>query len=202
MVSLPRSDSHVVLVGMMGAGKSSVGRELADRLHRPFFDTDALVEAAERASVEEIFASRGEPAFRLLERKAVRTALGHGESAVISMGGGAVLDEATRADLAGAGLVVWLRATPETLARRVLGQNRPGARPLLDGAGSPEQGAVVLGRVGHQRESLYRSVASEVLDVDSLDVDGVVALVMERLAQPAQPTQPTQPAQPAQPAQP
>ncbi|MHB8671575.1 MAG: shikimate kinase [Acidimicrobiales bacterium] len=190
----------MVLVGMMGAGKSSVGRRLADRMGRPFLDTDAMVEASEHASVAEIFASRGEPAFRALERQAVRAALEGPEAAVISLGGGAVLHDDTRRDLGGGGpLVVWLRAESGTLAGRILRDDAPRARPLLDGAEGPEQGAVVLEDLRERREPLYRSLAQLVLDVDDLGVDGVVARVLQGLGGPRQPEQQAQPGRPGRP---
>jgi len=103
---------HLVLVGLMGAGKTTVGQMCAARLGRAFVDTDDLVETLAHASVSEIFASDGEARFRELEQQAVAEACASPEPLVIACGGGAVLAPANRRLLRAAGTVVWLRAPP------------------------------------------------------------------------------------------
>jgi shikimate kinase len=165
---------HLVLVGMMGVGKSSVGRRIALRLGRQFLDTDKLVEEEAGCTVAEIFAAEGEPAFRVLESAAVRRALDTQPYAVIAFGGGAVLDPISRGLARQLGLVVWLQAPVRDLARRVSasmrrsgGPDRPGAgRPLLAVHGStggrpPEQ---VLDEIARQREDAYRAAAHVLVD--------------------------------------
>jgi shikimate kinase len=150
---------HLVLIGMMGVGKSSVGRRVALRLGRQFLDTDRLVEEEAGCTVAEIFASEGEPAFRALENAAVRRALDSDPFAVIAFGGGAVLEPANRGLARELALVVWLQAPVRDLARRVsAAQLRSGgtARPLLSAGRSPEQ---VLGELARQREEAYRATA-------------------------------------------
>jgi shikimate kinase len=160
---------HLVLVGMMGVGKSSVGRRLALRLGRQFLDTDKLIEEEAGCTVAEIFAAEGEPAFRALEAAAVRRALDSQPFAVIAFGGGAVLDPITRGLARQLALVVWLQAPARELARRVSASMRRSsgtARPLLAshesmGGRSPEQ---VLDAIARQREDAYRSAAHVLVD--------------------------------------
>jgi shikimate kinase len=160
---------HLLIVWMMGAGKSTVARLVAPRLGRPLVDTDEEVERAAGSSVSEIFSTRGEASFRAEEARALTTVLAGPVPSVISVGGGAVLDPAQRAALRRAGTVVWLRARPETLARRV---GRHAHRPLLVGAdGGP---AAALARIDAQRRALYEEVADVVIDVDDL-APGAVA---------------------------
>lgn len=122
------------LVGMMGAGKSSVGRRAAARLEVPFTDTDRLVAARFGMPVAEIFAAAGEEAFREAEHDAVVEA--STAEGIIATGGGVVLSDANVALMRESGTVVWLDAEPATLASRV-GTGR--SRPLLAGDASPER---------------------------------------------------------------
>ena len=155
---------HLVLIGMMGVGKSSVGRRLALRLGRPFVDTDAIVEHEAGQTVSEIFASDGEPAFRALEAAAVRFALDDESRAVIAFGGGAVLDPDSRERARAAACVVWLQASPRDLARRVsasLRRSGGSARPLLKPGQSPE---AALEQIARERDEAYRATAHVVVD--------------------------------------
>ncbi|MGO9962223.1 MAG: shikimate kinase [Acidimicrobiales bacterium] len=148
---------HVLLVGMMGAGKSTVGHLVADRMRRPFRDSDAEVERRTGKSVPAIFATRGEAAFRAEERAAVYGALASPVPSVISVAGGAVIDPGTRSRLRAAGVVVWLDATPQVLATRV-GNGR--GRPLLRG---DPTGA--LKRLDARRRPVYRELSDVVVPV-------------------------------------
>jgi shikimate kinase len=118
----------VLLAGMMGSGKSAVGGVLARRLGWRFIDTDSEIEAAAGASVAQIFAREGEARFREREREALAALPGSG--AVVSLGGGAVVDARNREILAGKGTLVWLDASPEALAARTAADS---SRPLLAG---------------------------------------------------------------------
>jgi shikimate kinase len=120
----------VVMVGMMGAGKSSVGRRLARALDLPFRDADSEIEAAAGMSVPEIFDHHGEAAFRAGEAKVIRRLLGECQQ-VLATGGGAWMNRATRAEIAGRAVSIWLNAEPEVLLRRV---RRRTDRPLLQTA--------------------------------------------------------------------
>jgi shikimate kinase len=117
----------VVLVGLMGAGKSKIGRRLAARLSLPFFDSDDEIEAAAGETVEEIFANRGERVFRDGERRVIARLLA-GPVHVLATGGGAFMDSTTRRVIGRSGVSLWLRADLDTLASRVTRRNN---RPLL-----------------------------------------------------------------------
>jgi shikimate kinase len=126
---LPRPDRCIVLVGLMGAGKSTVGRRLARRLSMPFFDSDEEIERAAVHSIPEIFDRFGEASFRDGERRVIRRLIG-GEPKVIATGGGAFMDEETRRLILEKAIAVWLAADEEILAERV---SRRDHRPLLAG---------------------------------------------------------------------
>ncbi|MET0257723.1 MAG: shikimate kinase [Methylobacterium sp.] len=122
-----RGARSVVLVGLMGAGKTTIGRRLAQLLDLPFVDTDQEIEDAARMSVAELFAAYGEPEFRALEARVVAR-LVEGGRQVIATGGGAYMNEATRRLLRERSVTVWLKADLDTLMERVA--KRP-TRPLL-----------------------------------------------------------------------
>jgi len=162
---------HVVLVGMMGAGKSSVGRRVAARLVWPFSDSDAVVEARYGRTVAAIWRDDGEEAFRVMETDALREALEDPTPSVIAAAGGTVLDAKNRKAMQEAdAVVIWLRADPDTLAGRVRHGDH---RPLLD-----DDAAITLRRLNDERVELYTEVADAVIDVDDLDLDEAVARVL------------------------
>ncbi len=117
----------VVLVGLMGAGKSNIGRRLAARLDLPFFDSDPEIEAAAGETIEEIFFNRGERVFREGERRVIARLLAQPVH-VLATGGGAFMDPSTRALIARRGISLWLRADLDVLVSRV---SRRSNRPLL-----------------------------------------------------------------------
>jgi shikimate kinase len=117
----------IVLVGMMGAGKSSIGRRLAQRLDIPFVDADNEIEIAAGMSIEDIFATRGEPEFRAGEARVIARLL-EGGTQVIATGGGAFMNADTRAAIKVKGISVWLKADFDVLMRRIKRRND---RPLL-----------------------------------------------------------------------
>jgi len=123
-----RIDRPVVLVGLMGAGKSCVGRRLAESLGLPFIDSDSEVEEAAGCEVRDIFKVYGEPAFRDCERRVIQRLL-QGSPSVIATGGGAFMDPDTRDEVKAHAISVWLRADPEVLHQRT---KRSKARPLLN----------------------------------------------------------------------
>lgn len=159
-----------MLVGMMGSGKTSVGRRVAEALDRPFLDTDTLVEERTGRTVREIFETDGEPAFRRVEADVAAAASSWPEPAVIAVAGGAVGDPATRERLQRRGTVVWLAATVDTLAARV---HTGGHRPLLGDDPEP-----VLRRLLNERRGLYEAMADAVVVVDDLTTEQVAECVL------------------------
>jgi len=137
----------VVLVGMMGAGKSSVGRRLANRLGIPFVDADVEIEKAAGMTISEIFAAHGEPYFRAGETRVIARLL-EGGPQVLATGGGAFMNADTRAAIRLKGISVWLRATVEVLNRRI---KRRGDRPLLKDVDPAE----TLRRLIEERDPIY-----------------------------------------------
>lgn len=121
-------DLPIVLVGLMGAGKSCVGRKLAESFGLPFYDSDSEVEEAAGCEVRDIFEVYGEPAFRDCERRVIQRLLQNGPS-IIATGGGAFMDPATRDEVKARGISLWLRAEPEILYQRT---KRSKNRPLLN----------------------------------------------------------------------
>jgi len=168
---------HVYLVGMMGAGKSTIGPLVAGRLGRRFVDTDALVEDEAGATVGQVFATQGEPAFRAIERAVVAEAGGTGPPAVVAVGGGAVLDERNCEVMRRGRAVVWLRARPATLAARV--DDGP-VRPLLaePGGAGPE---AVLERLSAERAPRYATLATMTVDVDGRTPEDVADEIVAAL---------------------
>jgi shikimate kinase len=168
------SARHLVLVGLMGAGKTTVGAECAHRLGRPFVDTDDVIVQTAGMTVDEIFASGGEQEFRRLERAVVADVCASPEPLVVACGGGAVLDPGNRHALRAAGLVVWLRAPAATLAGRV---GDGATRPLLRG---DPPGA--LRRLERLREPAYEAAAHVTVDTEGLDVAAVADAVLSAFA--------------------
>ncbi len=137
----------VVLVGMMGAGKTTVGRRLAPRLGLPFFDADNEIEQAAGMSVSELFQRHGEKSFRDGEARVIARLL-EGPPHVLATGGGALTHAETRRVVAEKAVTIWLKADTDTLARRA---TRRGTRPLL-ATGDPEE---TLARLMDEREAFY-----------------------------------------------
>ncbi len=156
----------IVLIGPMGAGKTSVGRRVARALNVPFTDTDRLL-ARRHGPIPDLFARLGEPAFRRLEREAVVEALAGG--GVVALGGGAVLDADTRADLA-AHRVVLLTVAAHIVGARIQG----GDRPLLDGDDPVERWEGIY----RERRATYEQLADATFDTSSGPLAAVVARIV------------------------
>ncbi len=138
----------VVLVGMMGAGKSTIGRRLSARLRLPFLDADTEIEAAAGMSIPDIFETRGEPQFRDGEARVIARLLDSGP-AVLATGGGAFMREETRGRIGAKAVSIWLKADADIIMRRV---RRRADRPLLQ---TPDPAATV-GRLMSEREPVYQ----------------------------------------------
>lgn len=162
---------RAVIVGAPGAGKSTVGRRVAERLGVPFADSDALIERRVGKSVSDIFITDGEAEFRRLEREEIAQALSD-FAGVLSLGGGAIMDDTTRAALREQ-RVVWLKVDLSHATQRV-GMNS--ARPLLLGNVRGTMLAML-----EQRTPLYADVASDVVDTSGRSIKYVVAEVASLL---------------------
>lgn len=161
----------VVLVGVPGSGKTTVGRALAARLGLSFRDTDTDVETSTGRTIADIFVESGEPEFRRLEAAAVTDALG-AHDGVLALGGGAVLDEGTRTALA-AHRVAWLRVGLAAASQRA---GLSGARPVLLGNVRARMKALM-----DAREPLYTQVATLIVDTDHLSPEQVVQAIVDGL---------------------
>lgn len=167
----------VTLIGYRGSGKTSVAPPLAAALGCGWIDADEEIERRAGCSIREIFAKEGEPAFRELEKQVLAELLG-AENLVLAAGGGAILDQQTRARMKAAGTVVWLRASVETLAARLnADDSTTDRRPDL----TPEGGRREIERLLAQRAPLYRDCADVLVETDGRTVEEIVARILAAL---------------------
>jgi len=161
----------IVLIGLMGAGKTTIGRRLAVAMSLPFVDADTAIEDAAGMTIAEVFEQHGEDHFREGERKVIARLLNEGPL-VLSTGGGAYMDEMTRQRLTGAGVTVWLRAELDLLVERTARRN---TRPLLK---NDPRGT--LARLIDERHPIYGQAD---ITIDSRDVshDVMVVEILDRL---------------------
>lgn len=164
---------HIVLVGPMGSGKSTLGRALAARLARPYVDVDARIEADAGRSIAALFAAEGEAGFRAREARVLAAVLGE-PAAVIATGGGAVLAEPNRTAMRDAGIVVYLQVDAATQLARLQGD---ASRPLLQAADRAQR----LAQLQAQREPLYRAAAHLLFDASRLAPEAAAAALAGRL---------------------
>jgi len=174
-VSVSSSTDRVLLIGMMGAGKTTVGRTLGMTLGWPYYDNDELLRRAVGVDTRTVQERRGEAALRRAESMALTVALTEAGPLVAGVAGGIVMDPLDRSRLRAGGFVVWLRANIETLARRVQGTDRPWL-------GKDPRRALTALYAG--RAHLYASVADLIVDVDELPPDAVAARISSRLVRP------------------
>ena len=162
----------IVLVGMMGAGKSTIGRRLAARLNLPFVDADTEIEAAAGMTIPEIFELHGEPHFRDGEARVIARLLDAGP-AVLATGGGSFMREETRRRIAEKAVSIWLKADPDIIMRRV---RRRADRPLLQTADP----AATVSRLLSEREPVYQradlTIASRDIPHDKIVEECIEAL--------------------------
>jgi shikimate kinase len=163
----------LVLIGLMGVGKSTIGRRLARELNREFLDSDAEIEQAAGCSVSDIFAIHGEPIFRDLEQRVITRILSPHTPVVMATGGGAWIQPKVRAVIQEHAVTVWLRAELEVLVERV---NRRNTRPLLETGDKGE----ILGKLMSERYPIY-SLADITVDSGEGPHDTVVAEVIAAL---------------------
>ncbi len=168
-----RSRRHLVLIGLMGAGKTTVGGRCAEALGRGFVDTDDVITAQAGTTVPEIFAAEGEAGFRARERAALADVVASPEPLVVACGGGAMVDAENRRAVRAHGFVVWLDGAPDELAARVEADGTD-SRPLL--AGAPT--VVTLTRLADARAESYAAVAQARVETGGRDVEAVTAAVL------------------------
>jgi len=166
-------DRSIVLIGMMGAGKTAVGKRLANALGWRFEDADAAIESAAGTTIAGIFAEIGEAAFREKERQVIARLLG-GDRQVLALGGGAFMDPATRRLVRARALSVWLRADLDALVKRT---GRRDERPLL----AHGDRRATLEQLLAQRAPVYAE-ADIVVDSDKGPLNTVVTRVLDALA--------------------
>ncbi len=164
---------HIVLIGMMGSGKSTIGRQLARRSDRSCFDTDALVQERTGRRIQELFASQGEEAFRQQETRVLRDVCSSAAPSIICAGGGTPMRAENREIMSRDATVVWLRARPETLLRRV-GDGRD--RPMLG-----TDPAEAIRRLDGLRREVYEATADIIVDVDDATIGEVLERVLNKL---------------------
>ena len=163
---------NIILTGFMGVGKTSVGTGLAKDVGYQFVDTDMLIEADQKMSVTEIFATKGEPFFRQVESRVIGEVLQR-ESQVVSTGGGAVLRDSNREAFKKAGFVVCLTARPEVIFERVRHETH---RPLL----RTEDPLAKIGELLESRAPFYAQ-ADAVIDTSEKSVEAVITEIKERI---------------------
>jgi len=165
---------NIVLIGLPGSGKTTVGRNLARLLGMGFVDSDARIELEIGCSIRSWFEAHGEASFRDLETDVLRSLLSAWDGIVLATGGGIVLRDANRSLLAAQPRVVYLHARPEQLARRLKHDTQ---RPLLQGGDALEK----LRQLYEVRDPLYREVAKQVIETHRTSVHALVNLVRMQL---------------------
>ena len=169
------SEQHIFLVGPMGVGKTTVGRQLAGLLHRPFIDVDAEIESRCGADIPWIFDMEGEKGFRKRESKVLSDIVANNPSSVIATGGGVVLSKKNRQLLQACGQVIYLSASKEQLYERM---RRDKSRPLLQ----VEDREKVIAELLEVRDPLYREVADIVFSAEGGSSAKVAKVLLEELS--------------------
>jgi shikimate kinase len=165
---------RLVVVGLPGSGKSTVGRQLARRLNLPFSDSDHVIEQRIGCSIREFFEREGEEAFRDIEESVIHELAQQSESGVIATGGGAVLRAANRVNLRQAGHVIYLHSTPEEIFRRLRHDKQ---RPLLQ----VDDPLARLRSLYEQRDPLYRESAHFTIETGRPSVPTLVNMILMQL---------------------
>ena len=172
IIPTPSLKRPIVLVGLMGAGKSKIGRQISIDFDIEFIDTDTEIENIAGMSIAAIFDLYGEEKFREIEAREISKLL-KGKPAVISTGGGAYMQEKTRAIINQSGLSIWLKANPETLAERI---SNTDSRPLLRG----KDPVKVLQQLAKERYPIYQE-AELVIDTDGLSLAKAIEKVKKTI---------------------
>ncbi|MGB2044340.1 MAG: shikimate kinase AroK [Porticoccaceae bacterium] len=169
------SEQHIFLIGPMGAGKSTIGRQLAGYLNRPFFDIDNEIESRAGADIQWIFDMEGEAGFRARESKVLMEVIANDRSSVIATGGGIILSAKNRATLSANGQVVYLSATKQQLFERT---RKDKNRPLLQ----VKDRRAVIDRLVKEREPLYKEVADLIFPSGHISPNKITKTLAKALA--------------------
>ncbi|MFA6508291.1 MAG: shikimate kinase [Treponemataceae bacterium] len=169
---------RITLIGFMGSGKTSVGRELARVLNAELIDIDRLIESREGMTINEIFEKRGETYFRDLERRTVEEMNGKKGPLIVCSGGGVILDARNVENIRKRGVSVWLKAKAETVYARIAEE---GTRPVLNDDMSVEKITAVL----EKRLPFYEAAADIAIDTDGKTIAQIGAEILIRLGSPA-----------------
>lgn len=164
---------NVILIGFMGCGKTSVGIRLSYALKRTIIDTDKWIERKQEMSISEIFASKGEEAFRRMEKECLLQLIESENGRIISTGGGLPVREENHALLKQLGRVYYLKVTPQVVYERLKGDT---TRPLLQGLNPQEKIRELL----VYREPLYEKCADYVIEVSDKSFDEIIAQIVEK----------------------
>ncbi|MBS5064531.1 MAG: shikimate kinase [Hungatella hathewayi] len=164
---------NMILIGFMGAGKTSVGEELAGRFGKTLIDTDRMIEERAGMSISDIFAVQGEEAFRRLETEVLEQLISEASGEMISVGGGLPLREENRKLLKKLGTIIYLRVRPETVLARLKGDT---TRPLLQGDDVEEKVNSLLSKRG----PIYEMAADRIISVDGRSVEQIADAIIEK----------------------
>ena len=164
-------NNNIFLIGPMGAGKTTIGRQLARELKMPFYDSDRVIEQHTGANIPLIFDLEGEEGFRKREQAAIDELTGM-DNIVLATGGGAVLNAGNRKHLAERGTAIYLYTNLESLLERT---RKDKNRPLLHGDESPE---IILKRMIEERDPLYRQTADHIIDTGKSSIRGVIKAII------------------------
>ena len=163
---------HIILIGFMGSGKSTIGFRLSYKLKKCLIDTDKLIEECEKMRISEIFATKGESYFRQKETECLNSLFRELGGRVISLGGGTPVREENRDIIKKLGKVIYLKASPETIYQRV---KRDTSRPLLQCENPMEKIITLL----EERNPIYESVADIIIHVDGKEMKDVIQEIVE-----------------------